>query len=271
MSDRPPDDVLGYYEAGRELDRLSTPVGRVELLRTQEILLRYLPAATSEVLDVGGGTGVYAAWLALLGHRVKLVEPVALHVSEARRTAATGTAFDVEEGDARRLAYGDERFDAVLLLGPLYHLSVRDDRLQALGEARRVCRRGGFVAAAAISRLAPVLDTLARRSIEDARVYANVADELAGGTRVPPGRRTSDFPDAYFHRVEELESEVAEAGLDVDAVLGVEGPAALLGDLEERWNDPVARERVLSVARILEAEPSARALSAHLLAIGRRV
>ena len=269
MDDRPPDDVLAYYESGGERGRLDTPLGEVELLRTQELLLRYL-RPSSDVLDVGGGTGVYAEWLAALGHRVRLVDPVPLHLWEAQQRAADGAPFEVEQGDARRLGVADESVDCVLLLGPLYHLSARDQRLRALVEARRACRRGGFVAAAAISRFAPLLDLLARRGLEDDRVRANVADELERGARVAPARRTSPFPDAYFHRVDELAEEIAEAGLTVEAIFGVEGPAALLADLGARLRQPVARERVLWAARALETEPSVLGTSPHLLAVARR-
>jgi len=269
MDDRPPDDVLAYYESGGERRRLDTPLGKVELLRTQEILLRYLRPA-SDVLDVGGGTGAYAEWLAALGHRVRLVDPVPLHLREARHRAAHRAPFEVEQGDARRLGVADETFDCVLLLGPLYHLSKRDHRLRALVEARRACRSGGFVAAAAISRFAPLLDMLARRGLQDDRVRANVADELASGARVEPRRRTSPFPDAYFHRVDELADELHESGLAVEAIFGLEGPSALLGDLEVRMQQPVARERVLWAARALETEPSVLGTSPHLLAVARR-
>ena len=57
-----------------------------------------------------------------------------------------------------RLAEKDGVYDAVLMLGPLYHLATREDRLLALREARRVCKPESLVFAAAISRLAPPLD-----------------------------------------------------------------------------------------------------------------
>jgi len=70
-------------------------------------------------------------------------------------------------GDARRLAWDDDSVEAVLLLGPLYHLTSRDDRLQALREAYRIVRPGGVLAAAAISRFASTYDGLLRGFLED--------------------------------------------------------------------------------------------------------
>src|SRR5262245_7114655 len=144
-------DIAWYYERGLERDRLLTSA-RLERLRTEELLERFLPAPPARVLAVGGGPGVYAGWLASRGHDTTWGEPVALHVEQAR---ARGVASVV--GDARSLHFDDEAFDAVLLLGPLYHLPDRDDRIEALREARRVRVRSGLVAAAATSRLATVL------------------------------------------------------------------------------------------------------------------
>jgi hypothetical protein len=44
----------------------------------------------------------------------------------------------------------------------------------------------------------------------------------------------------------------------------------MLPDLDDRWADPGRREVVLHVARLLEAEPSVRGCSAHLLVVGRK-
>jgi len=52
--------------------------------------------------------------------------------------------------------------------------------------------------------------------------------------------------------------------------VGLEGPARLLPDVEERWADAGRRERLLSAARAVEREPSLLGMSAHLLAVARR-
>jgi SAM-dependent methyltransferase len=95
----------------------------LELIRTRELLLRQLPSPPAVVLDVGGGTGVHATWLAGRGYSVHLVDLVSEHV----RAAAEDGLVTAEVGDARRLTQADASVDAVLLLGPRYHLvSVRD-------------------------------------------------------------------------------------------------------------------------------------------------
>lgn len=111
------------------------------------------------MLDVGGASGVYATWLTEQGHRVLLVDPVPRHVATAR---AKGVEAVV--GDARALDEPDNSHDVVLLLGPLYHLIDRAERVRALAEARRVTR--GLVIAAAISRWSSLWEGLLRGLVD---------------------------------------------------------------------------------------------------------
>src|SRR5437867_4439045 len=143
----PPPEISAYYDQGREQGRLvGTGVGRLEFERTKDILRRHLPRA-GVVLDVGGGAGIHASWLAQAGYAVELSEPHELHVEQARETAAAQPdhSFLVELGDARQIARPDSYADIVLMLGPLYHLPDAQDRKQALGEARRVLKSGGLL------------------------------------------------------------------------------------------------------------------------------
>ena len=196
---RDADDVVAYYAQGLERDRLAGGAGALEFARTRLLLERYLPPSPAVVADVGGGPGRYAFWLAERGYRVHLVDPVPLHVEEAR--LSFGVRPDValasaEVGDARALRLPDASADAVLLLGPLYHLAGRSERLQALAEARRVCRQGGIIIAAAISRFASTLDGLRGGYLEDP-AFAAIAerDRRDGGTRTQRAiRRTSRPP-----------------------------------------------------------------------------
>jgi 2-polyprenyl-3-methyl-5-hydroxy-6-metoxy-1,4-benzoquinol methylase len=106
-------EILDHYDEGRERERL-TAAPSLELLRTQAILRRHLPAPPARILDVGGGAGVHAAWLAESGYRVHLVDPVPLHLEQA---AAHG-GFTTALGDARHLAEDDGSVDVTLVLGP---------------------------------------------------------------------------------------------------------------------------------------------------------
>src|SRR4051812_37832680 len=124
-------EILRYYTDGNEEERLLRSAGRLERVRTQEILSRYLPRPPRRVLDAGGGTAVYALPLARDGYEVHLVDAVPFHVERANllSNASDIPLASATVGDVRTLDAGDESFDAVLMFGPLYHLTDPADRL----------------------------------------------------------------------------------------------------------------------------------------------
>lgn len=249
-----------YSEHAAEADRLvtSSPAGAAEFVRVQEIVRERLPEPC-RVLDVGGATGVHANWLAADGHRVTLLDPVAVQVEAARRI---GT-FEAIVGDARSLPFPDAGFDAVLVFGPLYHLKSRPDRVGALREAVRVVRPGGVVMASAISRLGAVADLLTRPGRERREEgLSELIDE--GRAPEPP----SGFPGAHFHLAVELESELAEAGLTAVTSQVVEGFAVGLEYLHGA--DPELSAAMVTIARALAAVEGAKDTSGHLIATGLR-
>ncbi|HEY1821343.1 MAG TPA: class I SAM-dependent methyltransferase [Trebonia sp.] len=135
--------LLAYYERGRERDRLSDPQGDLEFTRTKEILLRALPPAPAVVADIGGGPGRYALWLAGLGYQVEHRDLMPLHVSQLTAAVAGRPGIRTPVADARELDLPDQSVDAVLFLGPLYHLTEQPERVRALREAAASSARAG--------------------------------------------------------------------------------------------------------------------------------
>jgi len=264
-------DILRFYERGREQERLARGIGTLELARTRELLARFLPPPPADVLDVGGGAGIHAAWLARAGYRTHLIDPVPLHVEQAAAVAAAQPEhpFTVSLGEARTLEAANASVDAVLLFGPLYHLTQREERLAVMAEARRVLRPGGVVLAAAISRLGSLLDGVRQGYLVDPEALQVIEETVRTGRNWNPGldRFPNWFTTAFFHRPEEMVAEVAESGLTVEAVIGIEGPAGYVGD---GWQDPRQQDTLLRVARLVEQEPSLLGLSPHLLTVARR-
>ena len=195
-----------------------------------------------------------------------LVDPVPLHVEQAR---AASNGYSAALGDACGLREPDASADAVLLLGPLYHLTDRGDRLLALAETRRIVRPGHMIFAAAISRFASLLDALWWRELGDpehARVIER--DVLEGRHDNPAGREW--FTTAYYHKPEQLAQEIADAGLQLDTLLAVEGPGWLVPDFDNRWLDERQRQQLLQAIASVEHESSVLGVSNHLLAVAHR-
>lgn len=253
-----------YSQVIDESTRLSMSAdGRLELLRTQEILRRFLPPAPARILDIGGGPGIHARWLVEDGYQVELIDPVARHVEQAAKLCSA------KLGDARQLPVTDAPYDVVLMLGPLYHLPDPQERRAALSEARRVVKPGGIVAVAAINRYASLFENVTTANLHTERMQASVSAILR--TAIHDGER--GFTLAYFHRAEELAEEVSGAGLSGLGVFGVEGPAWSLLKAVEQQPGPGPSEElfasVLAAARMAEPYAELLAASSHLLAIGR--
>lgn len=271
--DHSKDRIVQHYKKADEASRLASGWFQLEQARTREMILRHLPPAPATIVDAGGGAGVYACWLAALGYQVHLIDPVAKHVEQARQASSRQPEHPLasaEIGDARALPHADHSVDAVLLLGPLYHLVEQADRLVCLREAHRVLRPGGFLWGAAISHFASLLDSLTHGFFDDPEFAPIVAEDLENGQHRNPTSNPMYFTDAFLHRPGELSRELLGAGFQVVSILPIEGPGWLARDFERLWSDPIQRDRLLAAIRKVEREPSILGATSHIMAIGRK-
>ncbi len=264
--------MIEHYQQVDEDSRLRTGWFRLEFARTQELILRHLSPAPAVVLDVGGGSGAYAGWLASLGYEVHLIDPVPKHIEQAlaRSTRQQRPIASMRVGDARKLEEYDRSVDAVLLLGPLYHLTERNDRVACLKEAFRVLRIGGIVFAAAISRFASLLDSLAHGFFDQPDFTPILERDLENGQHRNPTGKSDYFTTAFFHRPDELVSELSATGFRLQELTAIEGPGWLAKDFDRLWADRGERERLLQCVRKVEHEPALLVVSSHIMAIGKK-
>jgi ubiquinone/menaquinone biosynthesis C-methylase UbiE len=266
-------EITAHYELGVERDRLTT-WGRLEAERTRELLARHLPPPPAVIMDIGGAEGVYALPLAAAGYAVHMLDAVESHVAVARAASAAQSEAplaSVAVGDARALPYDDATADGVLMLGPLYHLTVAGDRLTALREAHRVLRPGGVLLAAAISRFASTFEGLRLGLIHDPRFETIVEGDLRDGVHRNPDAtgRPEWFTLAYFHTPHQLRDEVEGAGFGDVQLVAIEGLGAP-AHLNDALDDPARRDTVMRAIRRVESEPSLLGSSPHLMAIATR-
>ena len=266
-------EILSYYERIDEANRLARGGGQLELARMRELIRRFLPLPPGVVLDVGGGPGRYSCWLAEQGYDVHLIDPVEKHVKQARqasRSQPDHPLASATQGDARSLDHGDGSADAVLVMGPLYHLPARDDRLSALREARRVLKPGGLLIAKAINRFASLLDGFIKSYIDDPNFIPIVRRDLEEGQHRSQPDALSYFTTAFFHRPEELEGEVLEVGFDELGLYAVQGPGLIATDLEGRMSDPAKRSQLLDLIRSVEQEKTLLGASPHFVVVAKK-
>lgn len=264
--------MVAHYTAADEESRLRSAWGQLELERTQLLLGKHLPMAPAEVLDVGGAAGIHALWLAGKGYVVDLIDPVPKHVEQAQEASqcAKQPLRCATVGDARSLQSGNNSADAVLMLGPLYHLTERADRIKALQEAYRVLKPGGVVIVAAISRFASALDGLSRNLLQDP-VFVRIVDrDLTNGQHRNPTNNPEYFTDTFFHLPEELCAEVEESGFILQTCCAIEGPAWLLADMPSWLQDPERKKKMFSILERMESQSSVIGASSHFMAVAAK-
>ena len=136
-----------YYNNYNEEERLLSRHGQVEYLTTMRYIEACLEGISSPgILEIGAGTGRYSVTLAKQGRRVTAVELIE-HNLEILRGKLDGTeAITTIRGNALDLSgLSDNAFDLTMLLGPMYHLYTKEEKLQALSEAVRVTKPGGHI------------------------------------------------------------------------------------------------------------------------------
>ena len=266
--------IAQYYAEFAEQERLNSGMGQLEFERTKSILRRFLPTPPAVIVDVGGGTGPYCFWLAELGYETHLVD-YSERLVELCRTRILANPQQprprsAEVGDARSLVQPDASCDAVLMLGPLYHLVQRGDRLQAVREACRTLRPGGYVFAATISRVASLIAALCEGLLSDPTFVSIVEADLETGQHRNPTDNISFFTDAFFHRNGEIRAELAEGGFSIVAQVPIEGLGCIAKDMDSVWAEAHSREALLRMLERTETIEEISEASFHVLTVGQK-
>ena len=272
-------EIYDFYNNGAEIGRLERGLGVVEFYRTNEILSRYIDTG-KVIYDIGGGIGMYAAWLAKMGNEVHLIELAESAVEYAKANMMQDCQFVAETGDARHINRPDESADVVLLMGPLYHLRDREDRLLTLRESLRVLKPGGLLGAAGISKFSSMTWALSVYGekknenlvefLDDPVFFNMIKGEMTTGDHIRPKEYAKFIAESYFTTAEEMKTEITEASFVVDKAIAVEGCIWFTPHREEKWADEASRERLLDIVRMTESEPEMMGMSPHFLVVARK-
>lgn len=137
-----------FYANSDEENRLSNRCGGIEFITTMKYIEKYLNPGM-RVIEIGAGTGRYSHHIAQKGYRVDAVELTQANIDKFRALTQPGESITITQGSATDLSgFETEAYDITLLLGPMYHLFTKKDKLAALSEAIRVTKKGGVIFAA---------------------------------------------------------------------------------------------------------------------------
>jgi S-adenosylmethionine-dependent methyltransferase len=256
--------VESYYEEYDEWSRLERH--RMEFEVTRRYLEKYIPQ-NSRVLDIGGGPGRYSIYLASQGHKVTLLDLTKKHIDIAKEKAVE-KGVDLEgfiHGSALDLPdYNLGKFDVILVMGPLYHLTNPSEREKVMRDTLALLKPGGIIIASFISAYAPIVDVL-KNNPEELMDAEDVLKYLENGINTAE----EGFTTAYFINPQEAQDFMEEFNLHQLAFAAVEGLSALV---EAKINVLPQRQFEQCVELIYKLSQDSNIIGSceHFLYIGRK-
>jgi ubiquinone/menaquinone biosynthesis C-methylase UbiE len=265
-------EIKKYYSSEIEKNRLELDFFQLEGIRTKEIISRYLDSDKKRIIDIGGGAGYYSFWLKEIGYEISLIDisPKNIELAKEKSINANLKLDRIEIGDATNLKMDNEQFDIALLLGPLYHLTKKDLRIKALEEAKRVLRPGGVIICAIISRYASLFDGFNRDLVLDNEFEKIVINDLKSGVHENKTDNPEYFTTAYFHKPDELKSEIIASGLTFEKLVAIESLGWIVNDFKHKRENKIYMDKLLNMIRLIEEDVNILAMSPHILGIAKK-
>ena len=250
-----------YDEKYDEWERLE--LHKIEFDITKRYLDEYIIGENLEILDIGGGPGRYAMYLAEKGHKVSLLDLSKKNIEIAKeKSEEKGIILEnYIHGNALELGGYKQKYDVILLMGPLYHLLDEKDRKVCIEEALRLLKPGGIMVASFISNYAPIQDYLKNLypidSIDELLIFLD--DGESAGEK--------GFTQAYFTNPKEAKDLMNSFGLQQKVFAGVEN---ILNSKEKEINKLEEEEykKWLDICYKLSQDESIMGTSEHFLYIG---
>lgn len=266
-----PDEIYEHYKVCDEKNRLSKVKGILELERSKQIVSKYLKEKPMRILDVGGGTGIYAKWLGELGHKVDLVDPMPNLIEVAKSNDVNNIIEEIIVGDVRSLPRSENYYDLILCFGPFYHLTERGDRDLALAEMLRVLKPKGNVLIAGIGKYVSLIQSGFHDGMIEDPVFKKIVErDIEDGQHRNPLDSNTYFTTSIFMEAKELRKEVKKSGFKKVKCMAVEGPGWLHKDLDEIVHDKPRLEELMNWIKRIESRKSLMALSTHFIVKGKK-
>jgi ubiquinone/menaquinone biosynthesis C-methylase UbiE len=263
------DDIIKMYDQDPAYEHERLIRHSLEYELTCRLLKEYIPM-NANVLEIGAASGRYTLFLCKQGCSVTAVD-FSRQLLELNKQMIRENGFSDKvqfiHADARNLDKIEESiYDAVLLMGPLYHLIYLEDRQKAVSEASRCLKKGGLIFSAFISRLGIFGDLM-----------KNIPDWIFNEKEVNgilekgynPDHKPEDGFRGYFADVAEIEPLHQDAGFETISLAGVE-PAISADDESFNRLDEQQKTRWLDLLYKISGESCIIGSSRHLLYIGRK-
>jgi 2-polyprenyl-3-methyl-5-hydroxy-6-metoxy-1,4-benzoquinol methylase len=254
-----------YDEWGRLLRH------RIEFEITKRALNKFIPEKAS-VLDVGGGPGRYSIYLAERGHEVTLFDLCEKMVEQAAENAKSAGVVlkDCIQGNVLSLCdiLPGREFDAILCMGPMYHLLKEDERREAINQCMGLLKKDGILIVSFISAYAPIIDCLKAYPQDIGKLKDSLLRYLEDGRH--DSRVAQGFTDAYFFNPADIRGFMSQFKLETLRIMAVESLGVLVEDKLMQLPEEDFQSW-LDVFEAVASNPEVWGSCEHLLYIGRKV
>ncbi|MBO4508567.1 MAG: methyltransferase domain-containing protein [Spirochaetaceae bacterium] len=279
--------IKNYYSKFDEKNRLQNDnSGKLEFLMTMGILEKNLPhpaemaaadgaSAKSDgeisILDLGGGAGAYSFPLAKKGYKVTLADLSETLLSQAKKQKEEDKVQNLvscDQVNATDLScYKDNSFDVVLLFGPLYHLTEKDEREKCIKEIRRVLKTGGKVFASFIPHLSGSIALVQRFCWSPDQVDINTLEECFNSGKF---KNLSDngFQEGYYPASEEIENLFAANGFEKQQLRSIRGFGYEKEDVIYKFENTPNFEKIIELIDSTATDKSILEMCGHAMYIG---
>lgn len=266
------ENVINYYSQFDEWGRLDREP--LEFTINLHYIKQYLTTSRS-VLDNGAGPGKYAIELAKHGYNITLTDLTPKLVEIAKQKVTELELTDRFNGfhvlNATNLeGIPNERFDASLMLGPLYHLQDETDRVLAVQELFRVTKKNGVVFVAFQSRMRMTITSLQSPLHWKPNDNMDAIHEFYDQGKFNHNDQ-GRFTGAYYINIHEIKPFMESNGFETIDLIGSSSIGSMINNEQKQyWTEQGEYEKLLNFMITSANDPSILGISSHLLYIGRR-
>lgn len=215
-------DVEQYYDDNFELewDRLNNPYSVVEFNSTMYIIDKYFPK-TGSICDIGCGPGRYSIELLKKGYKVTLFE---LSVKELKLAEERINNLNLKaeayicENALNLHLLESESYDAILLMGPMYHVLDESQRQSILSETYRILKKDGIAIIAYLNSWG----ILKAGVTEFSDTFSNI-ENIYGYLNEQKFGPDESFTNVYFSTPSKALEEIKSSGFELVSYAGAEG------------------------------------------------
>lgn len=205
--------------------RFHTKASSIEFLTTIHFINKYLKH-NENIIDVGAGTGAYSLFFTSKGYNVSAIELADRNIEVFKSKIEAGMNIDLIQGNALDLSYfKGKKFDHAFLMGPMYHLENKQDKLKSINEIKKILSNKGYIY---ISFINNDMVLLSEQSYDSSFILSSKYDKTSF--------KLENFP-FVFHTFEEMKSIITEAGLLIELVIAQDGLAEILENIINKYND----------------------------------